>query len=122
MKFITFNSSTEVVMNANSFLVGYFKSTREKIEEVFGAPTFTTEDKWEKVTVEWVIQFEDGTTVSIYDWKRYEEGTPAMDEVYEWHIGGKNTRAAILISETMSVEAYTYNFDSMSSESKKILV
>jgi len=82
-------------------LVGYFNATRREIESIFGEPTYTDNSKHEKVTVEWVIKFENGTFATIYDYKRYEQGTPKMDEVYEWHIGGENLEAARLVSEAM---------------------
>lgn len=102
-KFQTLTEDT----SPNGCLQGYFTTTRREIEEVFGEPTVIS-DGWDKITVEWVIQFEDGTYASIYDYKRYEEGTPKMDEIYEWHIGGKNFRAAELISEAMGVPIEEY--------------
>ena len=107
MKFETLKQDT-----SNGSLMGTFDSTRRKIEEVFGAPTFTTDEEWEKVTIEWVIKFEDGTVASIYDWKRYEEGTPALDEEYEWHIGGKSIRAAELISQAMETSVFDFDISS----------
>lgn len=71
-------------------LRGYVLATRATLEEVFGEPTYDTDDATDKVTVEWVLKFADGESATIYDWKRYEEGTPAMDELYQWHIGGMN--------------------------------
>lgn len=88
-------------------LQGYFTATRREIEEVFGAPT-TVSDGWDKITVEWVIKFEDGTYASIYDYKRYEKGTPKIDEKYEWHIGGVSFRSAELISEAMGRGIYEF--------------
>ena len=41
-----------------------------------------------KVTTEWIARFDDGAVATVYDWKRYDEGAPGMDEVYDWHIGG----------------------------------
>lgn len=69
-------------------LRGYVTTTRRVLEEAFGEPVFFGEG--DKVTVEWMIRFEDGSVATVYDWKRYEEGTPDMDEVLEWNIGGKH--------------------------------
>ena len=99
----TFQTLTRDTSDGGS-LQGYFTATRREIEEVFGNPTIACSDTWEKVTVEWVIKFEDGTYASIYDYKRYEEGTPALDEEYEWHIGGASFRSAELVSEAMRKE------------------
>jgi len=81
-------------------LVGYVTATREEIEEVFGEPDYEG-DGSNKVTTEWDILFADGTVATIYDWKRYEEGAPDYDEVYEWHIGGKTWQAALHVSEAL---------------------
>jgi len=68
-------------------LRGYVTTTKRILEEAFGEPVFYGEG--DKVTVEWIIRFADGSVATIYDWKRYEEGTPELDEVFEWNIGGK---------------------------------
>lgn len=80
-----YKHTTEI---AGVSLVGYITTTRRHIESVFGAPTWDTPSPDGKVTTEWNLEFEDGTVATIYDYKRYEEGAPALDEVYEWHIGG----------------------------------
>ena len=96
-------------VGSNTHLVGYFNGTRQNIESIFGAPTFTTSDKYEKVTAEWGILFEDGTEATIYDWKRYDQGTPEQDEMYEWHIGGKDSRAVHLVGKVLGVNAREHN-------------
>lgn len=62
----------------------------EKLIELFGQPI----DGFEKTQKEWVLEFEDGTYVTIYDWKEY--GTP-YTEVTEWHIGGFQKESVELI-------------------------
>ena len=93
----------------NTHLVGYFNGTRQNIESIFGAPTYTTSDKYEKVTAEWGILFEDGTEATIYDWKRYDEGTPEQDEMYEWHIGGRDSKAVEYVGQVLGVNSYAHN-------------
>lgn len=91
---------------------GYiFNVTRAEIEAVFGKPTF--DEAVEpfsgdgKVTVEWSLRFEDGTYATIYDWKRYELGTPAMDERIDWNIGGDSRRSLQIVAEMLGVEPKT---------------
>lgn len=86
MKYETKNISHKNLYGTS--LRGYVTTTRLVLEEAFGEPEFYGEGG--KVTVEWMIRFEDGSVATIYDWKRYEEGTPAMTEVIEWNIGGKH--------------------------------
>ncbi len=84
-----FNTITDKNVFYPTHLVGFVRSTRRELQERFGKPmTFSPLDTDGKVTTEWLIEFEDDVIASIYDWKRYELGTPALDEVYNWHIGG----------------------------------
>ena len=74
-------------------LQGSVLTTRARIETVFGAPTYDTDDAYDKVMTEWVIAFDNGTVATIYDWKRYESGPVGLDELYDWHIGGASPDA-----------------------------
>jgi hypothetical protein len=71
-------------------LQGYVPATYEQLVERFGQP----EGGGDKTTVEWMLQFEDGTVATIYDWKEYE--TPMG--MYHWHIGGKNNLAVARVT------------------------
>ena len=97
---------------AGGSLMGYiFNVTRAEIEKVFGAPTF--DESVEpfsgdgKLTVSWCLRFADGTDAEIYDWKRYEMGTPAMNERIDWNIGGSKFRAVELVAELLGVTPRT---------------
>lgn len=92
-----------------TFLQGHCTTTRAQIEEVLGAPAFESSDSYEKVTTEWTIKFSDKSVATIYDWKRYEQGSPEMNENYSWHIGGSNPDVLPKISEILGVSVYPYN-------------
>lgn len=81
------NFETDVNMNMSS-LQGYIKTTYDKLVELFGKPTYSDADPYEKVNCEWTVQTEneDGDIVkfSIYNWKTGSVPT----EEYDWHIGG----------------------------------
>lgn len=66
-------------------LQGYMPAYLHQLIEVFGEP----EGGGDKTTVEWCLEFEDGTVATIYDWKEYETPTG----LYHWHIGGRNQKA-----------------------------
>jgi len=87
----------------NTHLVGEITVNRMHIERAFGEPTFYGSSD-DKVTVEWVIVFDDGTVATIYDWKRYDLGSPLIDEMYSWHIGGKNYEAMYLVKQALEKE------------------
>lgn len=80
-------------------LRGRISTTRAKLSEVFGQPHFYGEG--DKVTTEWIIEFEDGTVATIYDWKRYELGIPGLNEIEEYHIGGFSFDAVDQVNEAM---------------------
>ena len=79
------------VVNGTS-LQGYINATYDQLVERFGQP----EGGGDKTTVEWMLQFEDGTVATIYDWKVDE--TPTY--MYNWHIGGKNKNAVTRVTST----------------------
>ena len=92
---IQFKSDSTVSISGTC-LQGYIETTYDELVSVFGEPTRLQGDK---VTVEWKIQFSDGTIASIYDWKLSE--TP-MD-YYPWHIGGMSKDAVNCVNKCMPV-------------------
>ena len=74
-------------------LQGYIPATYDQLVERFGQP----EGGGDKTTVEWMLQFEDGTVATIYDWKEYS--TPLY--VYDWHIGGKSKQAVARVRQAL---------------------
>ena len=88
-------NSTKEIEIAGTSLQGYVETTKAELVSVFGDP-MNYEDS--KVTIEWGIRFEDGTIATIYDWKRYEKGTPKDDELMIYNIGGLNQRAVELVN------------------------
>ena len=84
MKILGFE--TDVNMNMSS-LKGEIKTTYDKLVEVFGKPTYTDADPYEKVNAEWTVEAETDegfVKFSIYNWKTGSVPT----EEYNWHIGG----------------------------------
>jgi hypothetical protein len=80
---------------AGTSLQGYtHPTTRALLTAVLGEPI--TYEEGDKVTIEWGIRL-GSTIATVYDWKRYELGTPANDEVMRYHIGGNNENAVILV-------------------------
>ncbi len=86
-------------------LQGYCEVPYQRLVEVFG-PHHHDGDGY-KVDAEWVIEFEDGTLATIYNYKdgpNYcgEEGTPVAD-ITDWHIGGTRPFAAELVRVALAV-------------------
>ena len=86
-----FTSADWQVVDGTS-LQGYITATYDQLVERFGQP----EVGGDKTTVEWMLQFADGTAATIYDWKVDE--TPTY--MYNWHIGGKNNTAVTRVTST----------------------
>ena len=66
----------------------------KRLVEVFGEPHILGGDK---TTVEWNLEFDDGTVATIYDWK--ENSTPKYE--YPWHIGGFHGSAVARVHEAL---------------------
>ena len=79
--------------NGSSY-IGIINTTYERLVQAFGEPHIHGGDK---TTVEWILEFDDGTVATIYDWK--EETTPEYE--YDWHIGGFDILARIRVSEAL---------------------
>ena len=89
---------------------GNVSTTYSTLENLFGKPTFTTGDPYEKTQMEWVIDgkvyFTDQwgdkdfeyIKATVYNWKT--GGTPT--EEYDWHIGGKSFEAVDFIQEIIN--------------------
>ena len=71
-----------------SFFGTTFPASVNQLVEVIGQPTYEGNDGEDKTNFEWSMELEDGTIFSIYDWKEYR--AIGLDEVIDWHIGGKN--------------------------------
>lgn len=86
-------------LGSGTSLKGYVTTTLARLIEVFGEPEYYGEG--DKVTVHWAIAFEDGTIATIYDWKRYEMGTPGLTEVFQYNIGGEVMEAVELVKKAL---------------------
>ena len=89
---------------------GNVSTTYSTLENLFGKPTFTTGDPYEKTQMEWVIDGKVYYTdqwgekdweyikATVYNWNT--GGTPT--EEYYWHIGGKSFEAVDFIQEIIN--------------------
>lgn len=84
-------------------LQGYIKADYNKLVELFGEPT---EGDGYKIDAEWMLEFEDGTVATIYNWKNGRnycghEGDP-VEIITDWHIGGHNKRTVRLVEDVLA--------------------
>jgi hypothetical protein len=83
-------------------LQGYFNTTYTDLVNRLGPCNEGSADG--KTTAEWVLESGDGTIATIYDWKT---GTTPKED-YNWHIGGKSTKALDLVQKTLGIETRKY--------------
>jgi len=76
---------------------GYlFDASYNDIFFVLGEPTYKAAQKneYDKVSVEWIIRWEDGLFTTIYDykleWKDALCRKKNATDLYDWHIGGSD--------------------------------
>lgn len=82
-------------------LQGYILTTYANLVKHFGEPSHDGDGY--KTDAEWVLTDENGTVVTLYNWKdgpNYcgEDGTP-VEDILEWHIGGRSDKVVDLIHE-----------------------
>lgn len=76
---------TNAMSSANgTCLIGYVTADYQSLCKKLGEP-LTGHSGDGKVNCEWVVEFDDGSVGTIYDWKR----TNTPTETYNWHVGGK---------------------------------
>jgi hypothetical protein len=81
-------------------LRGEIVATRAELTAVLGEPIHYEEGG--KVTLEWGIRL-GSTVATVYDWKRYEEGTPTDHEEITYHIGGHDEKAVLLVQTLLDL-------------------
>ena len=82
----TFTPTTDL---SDTGRVGTLHASREEIENVFGAPHYTCEGAYDKITHQWALKAECGTVFTLYDYWWNPDG--------EYSIGGRNGQAARLV-------------------------
>jgi hypothetical protein len=79
---------------SGTHLQGYVNTTYDNLVALFG----NSLGSGDKTTQEWILEFDDGTVATIYDWKEYD--TPMGR--YDWHIGGTSKQAVALVNDALA--------------------
>lgn len=64
------------------------RTTVNKLKKRLGEPCYINNTGNDKVNFEWVVETKSGILGRIYNYKEYRK--IKVNEVIEWHIGGKN--------------------------------
>jgi len=100
MRYATWNGWNDKY-NGTS-LQGYINATYKELVAVFGKPT---DGDGYKVDAQWLIEFDNGTLATIYNYKdginyNGRSGTPKT-QITEWHVGGFDKNAPLLVNEIL---------------------
>ena len=98
---------TKTMESSGTHLQGNVGATYQELVEVFGEPIRYDSDGTthmsNKVDAEWIINFEDGTKATIYNYKNGLNYLGAegkrVSEISMWNVGGHNERAVFLVNE-----------------------
>jgi hypothetical protein len=80
--------TNRVEANGTSFHNTVINTTVNKLTKALGEAQIIGNDGKDKVNFDWICETENGDIFTIYDWKEYR--VLDLDEVIEFHIGGKN--------------------------------
>ena len=92
-------SNTNLI-SGTSFFGTIFPASVNQLVKAIGEPMHEENTGEDKTNFEWDMELEDGTVFSIYDWKEYR--SISLDEVIDWHIGGKNGDSTVKALEQLS--------------------
>jgi hypothetical protein len=60
-------------------------ATYKQLVKAIGEPQYAQNNGEDKSNFDWILETEDGTVFTVYDWKEYRSIKP--NETIEWHIG-----------------------------------
>jgi len=92
--------SNRNLIAGTSFFGTTFPASVNQLVKAIGEPMHEENTGEDKTNFEWNMELEDGTVFSVYDWKEYRP--ISLDEVIDWHIGGKNGDSTVKALEQLS--------------------
>ena len=118
---IEYEVANDFSLVSGTSLQGTVNATYSTLENLFGKPTFSTGDPYEKTQTEWVIDgkvyFTDQwgdkdfeyIKATVYNWKT--GGSTPIGE-YDWHVGGDSYDAVEFVREIINGQVtpdFNYN-------------
>ena len=94
-------------------------TTVNKLIKVLGKPQCDSNDGRDKINFEWNMELADGNVFTVYDYKEYRKLD--LDEIIEWHIGGKdkNVTDAALVEISLALNNVKDDWDMVIDDYKK---
>lgn len=98
--------SVNTVSVDGTCLQGYISVSYKKLVQTFGQPE---EGDGYKVDAEWLIEFDDGTVATVYNWKNGKNycGSSGsyVGQITNWNVGGKSKAAVDKVCQVLGVKA-----------------
>lgn len=95
-------ASDNPYLASGTCLQGYVKATYDNLVKAFGKPGVGDNSKTD---AEWIVRFEDGTVVTIYNWKNGKNycGDHGLDveDIKDWNVGGHDKRAPAYVGQVL---------------------
>lgn len=88
MRNLNVKEISELGMFETSFHFVVFRTTVKQLKSKLGQPYYIDNTGKDKVNFEWVVKTKSGIISRIYNYKEYRK--IKVNEIIEWHIGGKN--------------------------------
>ena len=89
-------------------LLNYLTSTSDNLISILGEPS---KSEMYKSDWSWIIQFDNGEQLEIYDWKVGKNycGDHGLDleDISEWHIGGYNQDLALTLKNLIESKKWS---------------
>lgn len=102
MNFVTHNDDTTLDAN-RTCLQGYIDTSFDVLVQRFGRPL---PGDGHKTDAEWLIKTDEGTTITIYNWKNGKayNGRSGSDIrfITRWHVGGHAKHALLVLRELLT--------------------
>ena len=101
---MTYKINSKTTLIEGTSFKGTVSTTYDLLVSKLGEPRGPSADN--KVKAEWIIEGEDGTVATIYDWKLDKIPT----DLHEWHVGGITYKARDLVEEVLGVSPTAWEF------------
>lgn len=106
-----YETHNDIEINFNgTHLQGYVTTTWLDLISAFGQPL--PESDGYKIDWEWVVEFDDGTIATIYNWKNGPNylgpDAATKDQIKEWHVGGRDPIILLHLEEILDATIETH--------------
>jgi hypothetical protein len=92
-------------ISGTSFHDSIVRATVNQLISICGQPHDDSNTGEDKVNFEWDMELDNGDVITIYDWKEYR--MIDVNELIDWHIGGKNKDITDIAEDELNTVLYS---------------